>query len=98
MNTLELTRKIKSESGSLSGVYWRWFIENEIEPVKVSIFSDLDEKEKTEVWVITKKEGNSYRIYYDTEEEMYGLTVILKGGSECIMGLYGTLEETIHNM
>jgi hypothetical protein len=98
MDTKELKIKIKSESQSLSGNYDQWFRKNFIEPEKITIFSDMDEKDKTEVWIITRKEGNSYRVYYDVEEKMYGLTVLLKSGSECVMGLYGTLEETIYNM
>jgi putative component of toxin-antitoxin plasmid stabilization module len=76
-----------------------WFRKNRIEPQRVEVFSDLSQTGKTTVWVLTRHEGNSYRIYYDPEEDMFGLTVLLMGGGECLMGLSDcSLDETIENM
>ncbi len=76
-----------------------WFKENQIAPQLVEVFADLSQTDKTTAWVLTQEEENSYRIYYDPEEDMFGLTVLLMGGGECLTGLYdSSLDETIEHM
>ncbi len=76
-----------------------WFRENRIEPQCVDVFTDLSQTARTKAWVFTSEEGNGYRVYYDPAEDTFGLTVLLMGGGECLMGLCdSSLDETIEHM
>jgi hypothetical protein len=59
----------------------------------------LDNSEEVELWTVLRASsgGESYYIFYDEEEEMYGLGIKSIEGMHNI-GYYGTFLQTINSM
>lgn len=57
----------------------------------------LDNEEQLELWTVFKEPSNGYYIFYDEEENMFGLAI--KDGNELHnIGYYGTFLETLYAM
>jgi len=57
----------------------------------------LDNAEQLELWTVFKETGGGYYIFYDEEEDMFGLAIKSKSGLHNI-GYYGTFLETLYSM
>ncbi|MNL76922.1 hypothetical protein D3C87_2029700 [compost metagenome] len=68
-----------------------------ITPIKEAYL--LSNSEEVHLWTVLKEniEGEGYCIFYDDDEEMYGLGIKSIDGIYNI-GYYGTFLQTIHSM
>ncbi len=66
-----------------------------IEPLKEHYI--LDNAEQLELWTVFKEMENGYYIFYDDEEDIFGLAIKSENGLHNI-GYYGTFLETLYSM
>jgi hypothetical protein len=66
-----------------------------IAPLKEIYF--LDNGEQLELWTVFKETENGYYIFYDEEEDMFGLAIKSDIGLHNI-GYYGTFLKTLYSM
>lgn len=66
-----------------------------IEPIRELYL--LDNSEQLELWTVFKESEDGYYIFYDEEEDMFGLAIKSESGLHNI-GYYGTFLETLYSM
>lgn len=66
-----------------------------IKPLKERYF--LDNAEQLELWTVFRESDNGYYIFYDEEEDMFGLAIRSERGLHNI-GYYGTFLETLYSI
>ncbi len=100
MTSSQVNELIKQELGEeldLTNVFGLDLAKCLITPVRQTYL--LDNDDEVELWTVLKDstKGDGYYIFYDEEEEMYGLGVKSNQGMRNL-GYYGTFLQTIYSM
>jgi hypothetical protein len=100
MTSIQVNDLIKQElreEPDLTNVFGFDLGECLITPVRQTYL--LDNDDEVELWTVLKDSanGDGYYIFYDEEEEMYGLGIKSNQGMRNI-GYYGTFLQTIYSM
>ncbi len=102
----EIQRRVSIDAeralGSLEPHLAEWLRMHLVPVRQEMIYGNSNGSEPVQVWFVTDhigREGSSYRIVYDTEEEMYGLEMTMQNGVHWMLGLMSDdLADTVRNM
>lgn len=78
-----------------------WFLSHQTAPRRVTLSKEQDGGDEEEFWLITDHTGtenSSYRIVFDDELGAFGISSQMASGVDYLLGIYGSLSETIESL
>ena len=93
--------EVRTGLASLDGHYRAWAEAHLVSPHRVMARISFESETIESFWLVAAETGtddSGYRIVYDTEMEMFGLTTRVPGRGEVLIGLYGDFARTVIGM
>ena len=103
MTAEEITKlidiELKSES-DIANVFGLDLTKCILVPTRQKYLSALDNTKSEELWTVLEdnEDKSGYKIFYDENENMYGLGILSKNKELINIGYYGTFLETLYSM
>jgi hypothetical protein len=101
MTSEEVEKLIKSEVGdkldttNMHGINLTLCL---VKPVRQKYISALDNSQTFDLWTVLIESEDGYRIFYDEDENTFGLATKSKNNELMYLGNYGTFLETLAGM
>lgn len=71
-----------------------------VPPTRQKYLDSLDNTKSIDLWTVLEEslDKSGYKIFYDDEENMFGLGILSKNNELINIGYYGTFLETLYSM
>lgn len=101
MTSEDVEKLIKSEIGNrldTSNLHGINLTECLVKPVRQKYISAFDNSQTFDLWTVLIESDDGYRIFYDEEENTFGLANKSQNDELMYLGNYGTFLETLKGM